>query len=329
MNGGAEYKEALTETAAAIDGAERILIATHRNPDGDAIGSLLGMFHLIDGIGKIAVPFCPDGVPKKLQFLPGAARVVDKVDGERFDATILLDTPSPGLILAGFPLPRHRGVFVIIDHHMRYDVMGDVVLRMKASAVGEILYRLAASSKWEVSRDAAECLYTAIVSDTASFRYESATPASHRVAADLLAKGVDSWRVATHLFESFSLSRQKLLAEVLATLKVSLEGRFASLYCTREMIQEAGASNGDLDGMVNNARAIDGVDLAAFLRETPEGMIRVSIRSKGEVDASQIAARLGGGGHVNAGGAYLKDLSLDDAVRLVETETAAVLPSRV
>jgi phosphoesterase RecJ-like protein len=327
MDGGTGYKETLIKTAMVIDSAQRILIATHRNPDGDAVGSMLGMMHLLGGLGKAPITFCPDGIPKKLWFLPGADNARSSVLGQRFDATVLVDTPDSGLLPAGFPEADKRGVFIIIDHHKRYEVMGDVVVRYGASSVGEIIYDLAISAGWDIGTEAAMCLYTAVVSDTASFKYESATSSSHRVAADLIDKGVNPWRVATELFESFSISRQKLLAEVLATLEVGYDGKYASIYCTRQMMQEAGASNGDLEGMINNARAIEGVALAAFLREMPEGTIRVSLRSKGNVDASQVAERLGGGGHINAGGAYLRDISLVEAVRRVEKEAASVFSS--
>ena len=327
MNGGILYRRQLEQAREAINGARRILIASHRNPDGDAVGSMLGLMHVLGGIGKSAVTFCPDGIPKKLWYLPGADITRSSVAGERFDATILVDTPDSGLFPAGLPDSDTRGVFIVIDHHKYFEPMGDVVLRTGASAVGEIIYDLAQASGWPIGPEAAKCLYTAVVSDTASFKYESATPSSHRVAADLIEKGVNPWEVATHLFESFTISRQKLLAEVLATLKVGLGGKYASLHCTRKMMDDAGASNGDLDGMVNNARAIEGVALAAFLRETQDGTIRVSLRSKGNVDASQVAARLGGGGHINAGGAYLKDITLIEAVQRVEEEAASVLTS--
>ena len=329
MNGASSQDDAISEVAAALDGAHRILVAAHRNPDGDAIGSLLGLTHLLRDRGKSPVAYCPDGMPRKLAFLPGATSVVGDVANERFDASVLLDTPDTGLFPAGFPAPDRRGVFVVIDHHSRYEPLGDAVLRMNASAVGEVLYHLAETADWTIGDDAAECLYTAIVSDTSSFKYKSATPESHRVAAALLERGDFAWEVASHLFESFTIARQRLLAEVLGTLTVSLEGRFASLCCTREMMRAAGASNGDLDGMVNNARAIEGVVLAALLRETDNGTVRVSLRSKGGVDAAKVAAHLGGGGHINAGGAYLESTTVADALERVMDAAAQELPSPV
>ncbi len=315
--------ETFSEVAALIDSADRILLATHRSPDGDAVGCLLGMSNLLTLKGRPHTVFCPDGIPKKLQFLTGAERAVGAFDGV-FDLTLLFDTSDTRLLPDGFPDKAARGTWVIVDHHRHFDPIGDVVIRHPASSVGEILYEMAVALGWPMDRAVAECLYTSIVSDTSSFRYESATPSSHRAAADLIALGAAPWRVAAHLFESFPLARQRLLGRVLETLAVSLDGRFATLVCTREMIREAGATPDDLDGMVNFARALEGVALAALFREEDDG-IRVSLRSKGQVDASIVGRGFGGGGHVNAAGCRLGGIPMAEAVERVREAARRVL----
>ena len=297
-----------------VEGARRILLATHRNPDGDAIGSLLGARALLSAQGKECVAYCPDGIPAILAFLPGASLVIGKRPAVPCDLTILLDTPERVLFADNF---APQGDFVVIDHHSRFDDFGDLVIRRRASSVGEILYYLAAAAGRRVDRDTAVCLYTSIVSDTSSFRYQSAGRSAHNAAAALVECGAEPAVVSQYLFESVSLVRRRLLAEVLSTVETAVGGRYARLYCTRETAAAVGASPEDFSGMVNFARGIQGVELAALLREEPDGRIRVSLRSKGSVDASKIAEQFGGGGHINAAGGVLPG-PMADALDVLE-----------
>lgn len=305
-----------------IGRAGSVLIAAHRNPDGDAVGSLLGMSLVLRALNKDVTAFCPDGIPKSLAFLPGAETVEKFLGNRSFDATVLLDTPQRSLFAEGF---ESRGTFIVIDHHAKHDDFGDLVIRYPAAAVGEMLYCLARAAGWRVDKEAAVCLYTSIVSDTSSFRYESTTPQTHKVAAELIALGADPRTVSSHLFESFSLARRRLLAAVLKTLETAAGGRYAQLHCTRLMIRDAGASNEDLEGMVNFARGIAGVELAALLREEEGGEIRVSLRSKGAVNASAAAEHFGGGGHVNAAGFRLSGTTMETALLSLKQRAEKIL----
>lgn len=310
-----------TEIIATIAGAERVLVAAHRSPDGDAVGSLLGMYFILRALKKKAVAFCPDSIPPSLAFLPGAGQIEKHIKGS-FDATILLDTPERSLFPDGF---ESRGTFIVVDHHACADDFGDLVLRKPAAAVGELLYYLAKDAGWPVDAQAAICLYTSIVADTSSFKYESATPRAHLAAADLMERGADPKLVSTHLFESFSAVRQRLMARVLETLTVAAAGKYACLYCSREMMETVGASPDDLEGMVNSARSVGGVELAALLREEDDGNIRVSLRSKGRFDAAAVAAHFGGGGHVNAAGFRFERISMAEARELLRRRAEEVL----
>jgi phosphoesterase RecJ-like protein len=305
----------------ALSKANRILVAAHANPDGDAVGSMLGLCHILAEMKKEVTAYCPDGIPASMAFLPGADNARTAIDGS-YDVTFLLDTPERALFAVGF---APQGIFVVVDHHNAFEPMGDIVIRKPASAVGELIFEAAVKLAWPVSAEAALCLYTSIVADTSSFKYNSATPAAHRAAADLIALGADPCRVATHLFESFSAVRRHLLAKVLCTLETSAEGKFAVMYCTREMMTSVGASNDDLEGMVNEARCIEGVELAAVMREEADGSIRVSLRSKGGIDASVPATYFGGGGHVNAAGYRFCDGTVTQAVALLKTQANQLL----
>jgi phosphoesterase RecJ-like protein len=314
--------------ARLVSESEAILVITHRNPDGDAIGSLLGFSRILHLLGKRPVTYCPDGVPKVLSFLDGVDRVVEKLDdSSSFDLTVCLDTADEKLFPPGLPGRSRMGTLAIIDHHEIHGNVGEVVIRREASSVGEILFNLQKELIWPGDAKVAECLYTSIVADTGSFRYSNTTPDTHRAAAELVASGARAWLVATALFESFPVKRQRLLALVLDTLTLACDGAYGLLWCTPEMLRAAGAVKEDLDNMVNFARAVDTVEVAAMFRVEPEGDVKVSFRSKGKFDVARLASRFGGGGHRNAAGCTLKQTPLDEAKALMERAVTRLLES--
>jgi bifunctional oligoribonuclease and PAP phosphatase NrnA len=304
----------------------KILVATHRNPDGDAIGSMLGLTRMLTLMGKEAHAYCPDGVPEVLRFLPGASDTTgDPARLDEYNLTVVVDTADTDLLPDGFPGAAQRGTLIVIDHHMRHGDLGDVVLRREAGAVGEILFDLHRRLVWPMDAGVACCLYTSIVADTGSFRYASTTPSTHEAAAALIAEGARPWEVATALYESYPLRRQRLLGKVIETLDLSEDARFAQLYATPEMLTEIGANSEDLDGMVNFGRSIDTVEVAALLRLEPSGDIKVSFRSKGRIDIGDLAETLGGGGHTNAAGCTLSGLTIEEARHTISDAAARLL----
>ncbi|MCP4677112.1 MAG: 30S ribosome-binding factor RbfA [Deltaproteobacteria bacterium] len=309
-----------------INRADQILVAAHRNPDGDAIGSLLGLSGILRLMGKDCTAYCPDGIPKILSFLSGADQVTSELDPKNpFNLTLLLDTADESLLPKGFPKAEKRGTLVVIDHHGQHGDIGDFVIRREASAVGEILFDISQELAWPINAEIAECLYTSIVADTGSFRYSSTAPTTHEAAARLLAAGARPWIVASQLYESFSLRRQQLLAEVLGTLEVSENGQFAYMFSTPEMLTKVGANKEDLDGMINFGRSIIGVEVTAMLRVEASGDIKVSFRSRGRIDVADLAARFDGGGHRNASGCTLRRTDLAKARQTIREAAKAHL----
>jgi phosphoesterase RecJ-like protein len=314
------------ELVERLAAARRVLVATHANPDGDAIGSLLGTCGILRLMGKSAMAYAPEGVPRPLRFLPGTdAITVALEDGERFDMTLLLDTADTNLLPPGFPPAERRGILVVIDHHSRHGEMGDLVIRREAAAVGEIVFQLARELTWPIDRNVAECLYASIVSDTGAFGYSSTTAATHRAAADLLELGVDPWKVASALFESFSLARQRLLGAVASSLTIEAGGRFAHMAVTPRTLADCGATKADLDGLINLGRSVEGVEIAALLREEPDGEIKISFRSRGRYNVGDLAARFGGGGHDNAAGCTLRGTTIEEVRRTIAAAATALL----
>ena len=289
----------------ALRSAGRVLLTMHRGPDGDALGSALGLAQALREMGREVVVYNPDDLPYNFLFLAGAADVVRSLPADaRFDATVATDSGAFARLGPDVPTPERRGVLINLDHHITTEPFGDVnYVDPAAAAVGVLVYKIIRGLGHTLSMKSAECLYASILADTGCFKYASTDPECLRIAADLLEAGVDPWEMTVRVYEQQPLARMKLLAEVLGTLEV--EGRLATITIKKEMIARTGTHLDLTDGFINYARSIDGIEVAASFREPEEqtpGTWRVSFRSRGRVDVSAIAQRFGGGGHRNAAG---------------------------
>jgi phosphoesterase RecJ-like protein len=311
----------------------RFLLTSHVNPDGDAIGSELGLARLLRRLGKGAVVWNRDVTPTVYRPLPGSERIHSGEEPpagfpEVFDAVIVLECPSPDRT----GLEQHLGALPIlnIDHHLGNQHYGVVNwVDSAAPAVGEMVYRLAQGLKVSLDPETAACLYLTLVTDTGGFRYSNATAAAFEAAAALVRDGARPEQVSQWLYESQPLSGMLLLREMLRTLELHEGGRVATARLTLEMFQMPGASSGDSEGLIDHPRSIAGVDAVALIREREDGTVKVSLRSRGDVDVEKIARHHGGGGHRNAAGFTVQGPAADgeEIRRQVAEELAAVLPA--
>jgi len=290
---------------AALQDCRTVLISVHKNPDGDALGSQLGLMMALEKAGKTVVAHNLDPVPEIYRFLPGAGRITSgpQVEGT-FDAFVVLDADPPrtGLFNGAWPAQK----LINIDHHVTNPRQWPVTwLDPDATATGEMIYRLVTALRIPIDRDMALCLYTAIFTDTGSFRYSNTTPESMRIAATLIEAGADPWLVTENVYESFSFSRIDLLGKVLAGIERSPDGRIAWVLVTDELYRVTGTTAEDTDNFVNFVRSIKGVEVAVLFRQTGTEQYKISMRAKGRVDLSHLATTLGGGGHKNAAGGML------------------------
>ncbi len=289
---------------------KRFLVVSHVSPEGDAVGSLLGVALALRSIGKEAVAYLEDPVPELFTFLPGAETVVHDLDGAgAFDATFAVDCGQKERLGKGFIELKEPGTIVNIDHHATNDSFGDVnVIVPDASAAGELVYDLVKAAGIKITKDIAVNLYVAIHTDTGSFRYSSSTAESFIKAGDLVRCGAEPWDISRRIYENNPLRKYKLLGMVLSTLDLidAADGgngiKIATLLVTKEMFSKAGAGKDDADGFVNYARGIEGVQVGMLLRETGTNQYKVSLRSKGDVDVARVSMAFGGGGHRNAAG---------------------------
>src|SRR5437762_432647 len=305
----------LSQVVELIESKRRFAITSHIRPDGDSLGSSLGLYWLLRALDKEAEVIMRDAVPHAYQKLSGteAVRVTPRVD-RQYDAVFVIecsDITRPGLI------DLERQFVVNIDHHSTTALFGDINwIDSTASAVGEMIYNLCKALGVRVTREIAECVYTALITDTGSFHYSNTTERTFKIASELIRTGVKPAKTAEAIFGSYQWPKIELLSQVLSTAKRDETGHVAWMWQTMQMQEQTRASDEDADGFVNYPLAVGEVEATALVKECSPGVYRTSLRSKGEVNVAKIAEQFGGGGHRNAAGCTLKG-SWDEVERQV------------
>jgi phosphoesterase RecJ-like protein len=322
--------------AAAIRAATSILISSHINPDGDAIGSILGTALTLAAAGKRVLPLNPDEVPWTFQKLPQATLVKTWSALEQFgkpDLWLALDSADQERL--GLPSemrPLLEGVPVVqFDHHITNTRYADVnIIEADTAACCEQMTHFLSSEGYTITPDAANCLLCGLVTDSGSFRFTSVTANTFHAAAALVAAG--AWPgVVGQLLGVRRFASTKLWGLVLNTLELQQNGRIVVAQVTRSMFGQVGLEEEGTEGLVETIRGIEGVDVAILLREDPSGDIKASFRTTEAVDATVLALANGGGGHARAAGCTLpgplaaaRRRVLDQTVQLLEMGTLGV-----
>jgi phosphoesterase RecJ-like protein len=305
--------------------AYRVLITCHRNPDGDALGSELGLAEMADRFGVQAVIVNRDRTPANLGNLPGADRiqVADELPEDFPSAYDLVVTVEcPGLDRTGYE-GLTRVPILNIDHHPANPAYGVVNFLDEASpAVGEMVWLMYVEAGLVPSPEAATNLFVALSTDTGDFRYSNATGRAFRAAAEMVDAGARPTRVANWVHNHRSLASVRLLGEALLTLRIMCGGKLAVITADQGAFQRAGAGPEDTEEIVNIPRSIAGVEAVAYFKQWEDGTVRVSLRSRGDVNVRAVAESFGGGGHVNAAGCAVQG-ELSQIERDVSTAVAA------
>lgn len=282
------------------------LLISHIDPDGDAIGSLIALTLLLERKGKKAVAYNRDGVPKILRFLDCADMIVSTPpESDDFQVAIFLECPNVGRagqeceqVIQNIPL------LVNIDHHLENTRFGHLnIVEPKLCAVGEIVYSLFDAMNEPIDIAAANAIYTAIMTDTGSYKYSNTTSRAHEISARLIKIGVDPNKTHQEIFENIRPQAALISASAHGTLQI--DGPISCITITKKMLEEAGAGPEDTDEIVNFGRPISGVEVALLFRETDNGT-KVSLRSNNIVEVNKIAAQFGGGGHLRAAGCTIE-----------------------
>jgi bifunctional oligoribonuclease and PAP phosphatase NrnA len=304
--------------------SKRVLVASHANPDGDAIASLLAMALALDSLGKITTLYNESPLPVVYRFLPAFDRIQHLMGtADHYDTAVVLDCGNLERVGKVANVIHQIPVLINIDHHYTNDGFGHYHhLAPSACATAEIVYQLINAMGVSIDRDIASCIYTGILTDTGSFRFSNTNRSAFIICDEMVGRGVRPEIIAQHVYGAYSLGRIKLLNLALDSIEITPNGELALMVVTKDMISETGTSPCDADGLINYARSIETVKLAAMVQESMEKMtepsaqkgFHVSLRSNGTVDVAAIAGLFGGGGHFTAAGFHL-DLPLSEVKR--------------
>jgi phosphoesterase RecJ-like protein len=288
---------------------QKVAILSHVRPDGDALGSQLALALSLEKLGKTVRVWNEDGMLEKYSFLPRAELLTKPPSAkEDVDLVVALDTAVQTRLGTTLDALGSSKMMINIDHHPSNPGYGDLVyIDPVAPATGEILFELIKDQKLPMTPEIAENLYVAISTDTGSFQYPNTTARTFEIAAELTRAGVDIGRVSQLLYENYPRRRIELLRELLGTMRFEAKGCVASFSLSLEMANRLGVLPEDNEGLIDHLRAIQGVIVAVFFEELPEGKVRVSMRSKSDsADVCAICMKFGGGGHTRAAGARIR-----------------------
>ena len=317
----------IEKLARLIDEKKSVLLLTHVNPDGDALGSMLGLAIGLKNLGKDVCPYVGSEISELYNFLPGLKEARTRLlEGRDFDMAVLLDChelerTGVNRQLAGSVRPR-----AVLDHHVtsgRIDADLPLV-DLEVSSTGELVFFLLKELNAEITPDIATNLYTAISTDTGSFNYSNTSARCLEVGAQLVAAGADPWHIHGELSLNRSSRSMKLLGLAVSGISYHYQGRVGVITVDSDMMAKTGTSEHDTEGLVEYPRAVRGVVLAMLVRENRPGLCHVSLRSDGSVNAAALAETFGGGGHRAAAG-FSKYGSVEEVSQMVVSAADAYL----
>lgn len=311
--------------AAACDANETFVLTTHMNPDGDALGSQIALARYLVSLNKTVRLINGDPTPETLVFVTEDSPPIEVYDPGQHDNAIrgtdrvvLLDNSAPDRLGRMEPIMLSVAADVLcIDHHPTRDApWAENILQVGASSTAVLIWDLLRQRGWQPDARACDAIFVGLATDTGFFRFNSTSPYAHRVAADLLECGVHAGEIYRRIYERNSEAYTRLLGHALVGLRIESGGRIASVRLRRDTIAKLAAEDVDSGEITTALLAIDGVDVVLLFRELPDARVKVSLRSKNELDVHRLAAGFGGGGHRNAAGIVLEQ-PFDDVVESI------------
>jgi phosphoesterase RecJ-like protein len=297
------------EIRRVLDAAGRVCVASHVRPDGDAYGCTIAMALHLRAQGKEVCAWNEEGMTEKFRYLPesGLVTAPPAAAAGGFDVFLALDTSTKERLGTTVAAAGRVGTWVNLDHHVSNHRYGDLnLIDSSAPATGQILYDYLKASGAEITPAIAGNLYAAISTDTGSFQYEKTTPRTFRAVAELVESGVDVPSLSRAMYDSYPRRRLELLKALLNSARFGCDDRVASFTLSLETAGRLGVLPEDNEGLIDHLRAVEGVQIAVFFEELPDGKVRVSMRSKDPaLDVCRICGLFGGGGHAMAAGARL------------------------
>jgi phosphoesterase RecJ-like protein len=298
----------------AVDRGNRFLVVTHIDPDGDALGSAFALCFALRSMGKDAMVFMKDSVPYRYAFLPRPEPIIRDIQKGVYDTVFIVDCGDLSRVGDGHQDLDGAAYLINIDHHETNDAFGQInIVDRRASSSAELLYLILKALGVRFDYRIAVNLYTAVLTDTGSFRYDSTTQRAFSICEEMTGYGVVPSYVAGEVYENHPKERFALLCLVLGTLQFFKNDRIVTAYVTRDMFERTGTNREFIEGFVEYLKEIRGIEAACVLREIEEGRFKVSMRSKGTVDVAAVGHRLGGGGHQKAAGCTIQAADVNEA----------------
>lgn len=313
------------QIAEIIQNYNHFLLASHVNPDGDAIGSMAGLGHLLLQLGKSVTLYNQSGLPERFNWISLPAQIHSNTPPQEYEWVIVLDCGDGDRVGENLESVLNPERTINIDHHFgnpEFALYNWV--EHQRSSVGEMISLLALDMGLELSGDMAESLYLALVTDTGSFTYSNTGPETLQIASKILGHGLDLDRFNALLYQQWSLNKMHLHGQAMQNSSLYFNGRVGIIKIPARLMVETQTTQEDCEGVVNYIRSVKGVAVAVSIREEDRGRVKLSLRSWGEVDVHAIASSLGGGGHRNAAGATLY-LPLQEAERQLLSKIGEVI----
>jgi bifunctional oligoribonuclease and PAP phosphatase NrnA len=287
--------------------SQTICVVGHVRPDGDCIGSQLGLTLALINEGKSVLCWNQDRMPEKLAFLDPKKLVQPPQPGLKFDLVISTDAASLERLGTVGECIKDRKSFINIDHHQSNTRFADINwVSAREPSSGELIFRLLKAANWPITPAIADCLFTAVSTDTGSFQYPTTRPATYHVAGELVKRGANLAKICHEVYQSYPLSRVRLLKHVYNHYRLTHGNQIAYFWLKKADFARTGADIADSEGLIDHVRAIEPVVVACVFEEIEAELTRISLRSKSErVDVNEIAKLFGGGGHKAAAGARI------------------------
>jgi len=307
----------LEAVVAALREARSIALASHINPDGDSVGSLLGLAAVLRETGRQVSPCIPEPgkYPPQYDFLPEKELLVDPEELEGgMELFVALDCSNPERLGPLQKIAESAGKLLNIDHHEDNQVYADInLVDAEASSTSELVFRIIAAAGWPLRPHVATCLYTGLVTDTGRFQHRNTSPQTFAMATELAAAGADIFKVVKEVYDSQSLSYMRLLGRALQRIEVMEDLGFAYSYITQQDLADTGAVLPETEDLIDYLRSVRGTRVVALFKELIDGKVRVSLRSRDGLEVGPIARAFGGGGHAMAAG-YTADSDIAGSI---------------
>lgn len=305
-----------------IKESNSIAITFHTSPDGDSLGSALGLLQVIRRLNKKAYILSKEPIPETFKYLPCSEEITGDIERptEGTECVIVLDCGNVERINGELDLENRKYILINIDHHLSNDMYGDLnFVDTNAPAVAQVIYQLIEKLEVKVDKDIATCLYTSLITDTGSFRYPGTTSVTHMIAGELINTGINFSSIHRKIFENKKIERLKLYGKALQEMYLENE-KLCVMKITKNMLKELNMEDAkDTSDIISQGMQIGSVEVTVLFKEVEEG-VKISLRSKEYVDVRKIAENFGGGGHIRASGAFVKGEALDRVEKkLIET----------